>query len=292
MFKGSITALITPFRNGAIDEAAFQSLIEWQIGQGTDGLVPCGTTGESPTLSHREHERVIDLCVEAAAGRAPVIAGTGSNSTEEAIALTRHAREAKASAALIVTPYYNKPTQAGLYAHFKAIALAVDLPLIVYNIPGRSVVDLSVDTMARLAKDCPTIVGVKDATADLARPLATTQALGPDFLQLSGEDATALAFLVNGGHGCISVSANVAPALCARLHDAWRDGQVQEAMRVNQRLFPLNKALFLETSPAPVKYAASLLGRSTPTMRLPLVETQDATRRAVEAGLRHAGLYN
>jgi 4-hydroxy-tetrahydrodipicolinate synthase len=222
----------------------------------------------------------------------PVIAGTGSNSTEEAIALTRHAREQKAAAALIVTPYYNKPTQAGLYAHFKAIALAVDLPLIVYNIPGRSVVDMSVETMARLAKDCPSVVGVKDATADLTRPLATTQTLGPDFLQLSGEDGTALAFLASGGHGCISVAANVAPALCARLQDSWRDGAVAEAMRVNQRLYPLNRALFLETNPAPVKYAASLLGKSSPALRLPLVETQDATKRAVEGALRHAGLYN
>jgi 4-hydroxy-tetrahydrodipicolinate synthase len=293
MFRGSITALMTPFKNGGIDESAFQSLIEWQIAEGTDGLVPCGTTGESPTLSHGEHERVIDLCIEAAGGRVPVIAGTGSNSTEEAIALTRHARKAKASAALIVTPYYNKPTQAGLYAHYRAIAAAVDLPLIVYNIPGRSVVDLSVETLARLVKDCPNIVGVKDATADLTRPLATIAALGPDFLQLSGEDATALAFLASGGHGCISVAANVAPALCARMQDCWRDGNVAEATRLNHRLYPLNRALFLETNPSPVKYAAALLGRSAPGVRLPLVEVQlDTTKRALEAGLRHAGLYN
>ena len=290
MFKGSIVALITPFRDGQIDEAAFSALVEWQIEAGTDGLVPVGTTGESPALNHKEHERLIDLCVEAAGGRVPVIAGTGSNCTEEAITLTAHARSAGANGALVVTPYYNKPTQRGLHAHYKAIADAVDIPLVIYNIPGRSVVDMSVETMARLAKDCPNIVGVKDATADLNRPLATREAIGPEFCQLSGEDATAFAFLASGGHGCISVTANVAPALCAEMHDAWQVGNVGRVMELNHMLYPLNKALFLESSPAPVKYAAAKLGRSTAEMRLPLVEVTDETKEAVDAALRHAAI--
>ncbi len=290
MFKGSIVALITPFRDGRIDEAAFSALVEWQIEAGTDGLVPVGTTGESPALSHQEHERLIDLCVEAAGGRVPVIAGTGSNCTEEAVSLTAHARSAGANGALVVMPYYNKPTQRGLYAHYRAIADAVDIPMVIYNIPGRSVVDMSVETMARLAKDCPNIVGVKDATADLTRPLATREAIGPEFCQLSGEDATAFAFLASGGHGCISVTANVAPALCAEMHDAWQAGNVGRAMELNHVLYPLNKALFLESSPAPVKYAAAKLGRSTAEVRLPLVGVTDETKEAVDAALLHAAI--
>jgi 4-hydroxy-tetrahydrodipicolinate synthase len=289
MFSGSITALITPFRDGKVDEPAFQSLCEWQIGNGTRGLVPCGTTGESPTLSHAEHERVVTLCVEAAKGRVPVIAGTGSNSTEEAISLTRHAKQAGATAALVVTPYYNKPTQEGLYRHFQAIHDAVDLPVIIYNIPGRSVVDMSVETMARLA-ELPNIVGVKDATADLARPVRIRLACGPDFCQLSGEDATAPAFLAQGGHGCISVTSNVAPRLCADLHAAWDRRDLDEVSRIRDLLMPLHHAMFVETSPSPVKYAASLLGLAISDVRLPLVEPSATTKKLVEDAMRGAGL--
>ncbi len=291
MFEGSFTALITPFRNGAVDEQAFQSLVEWQIAEGTDGLVPCGTTGESPTLSHREHERVVDLCIEATKGRVPVLAGTGSNSTEEAISLTRHAKESGADGALVVTPYYNKPTQEGLYQHFKAIHDAVDIPIIIYNIPGRCVVDMTVETMARLAA-LPNIVGVKDSSNDPARPSLTRRACGPDFVQLSGEDAARLALLGSGGHGCISVTANVAPRLCAELHDAWRDGDIARATELQERLMPLHQALFLETSPAPVKYAASRLGLCEATVRLPLVEPSPATRERIDAAMRAVGLLN
>ncbi len=293
MFKGSITALMTPFQaDGSVDEGAFKALVEWQIEEGTHGLVPVGTTGESPTLSHDEHQRVIDLCIDVAGGRVPVIAGTGSNSTAEAISLTRHAKDAGADAALIVTPYYNKPHQGGLYDYYKNIADAVDIPIIVYNVPPRTSVDIAVDTLARLRRECPNIVGVKDATADLARPLATRDACGPDFCQLSGEDATALALLVNGGVGCISVTSNVAPRLCAELHNAWQRGDLQSAQEINHRLYPLSKALFLETSPAPVKYAASLLNRASTTVRSPLVPTSEATQAAVRAAMVHAGLLN
>src|SRR5579859_3124521 len=252
MFKGSITALITPFSGGAVDEKSFQSFVDWQIKEGSHGLVPCGTTGESPTLSHAEHNRVVELCVEASAGRVPVIAGAGSNSTEEAIELTRHAKKAGADAVLVVTPYYNKPTQEGLYQHFKAIHDAVDLPIIIYNIPPRSVVDMSVATMARLAK-LKNIVGVKDATMDLARPLRTRIAIGPEFCQLSGEDITVVPYLSQGGHGCISVTANIAPRLCADLHEAWQRGDLKTVTRVNERLAPLHDAMFCEASPGPVK---------------------------------------
>lgn len=284
MFQGSITALITPFRVGDVEESAFQSLVDWQIKQGTKGLVPCGTTGESPTLSHKEHKRVVELCVEAAGRRVPVIAGTGSNSTAEAIELTRHAKKAGADAALVVTPYYNKPTQEGLYRHFKAVHDAADLPIVIYNIPGRCVIDMSLDTMARLAK-LPNIVGVKDATADLARPLATRLAIGPQFCQLSGEDATALAFLAQGGHGCISVTSNIAPRLCADLHEAWARRDVQAAMAINERLMPLHQALFCETSPGPVKYAAHLLGFCSAETRLPLAEIAEASKEKVKRAL-------
>jgi 4-hydroxy-tetrahydrodipicolinate synthase len=284
MFQGSITALITPFRNGAVDETAFQSFVDWQVKQGTKALVPCGTTGESPTLSHEEHMRVVELCIEAAARRVPVIAGTGSNSTAEAIQLTRHAKQAGADAALVVTPYYNKPTQEGLYQHFRAVHDAAELPIVIYNIPGRCVIDMSVDTMARLAK-LPRIVGVKDATADLARPLATRLAIGPKFCQLSGEDATALPFLAQGGHGCISVTSNIAPKLCAEMHEAWARGDLKTAMALNEKLMPLHQALFCETSPGPVKYAASLLGFCTAETRLPLAEIADASKERVKRAL-------
>lgn len=289
MFRGSIVAIVTPFRDGAVDEKAFAELIEWHIESGTAGFVPVGTTGESPTLDHAEHRRVIELCIEITAGRRPVIAGTGSNATAEAISLTRHAKAAGADAALIVTPYYNKPTQAGLFAHYKAIHDAVDLPIIIYNIPGRSVVDMSPQTMARLA-ELPNIVGVKDASNDITRPLATREVCGPDFCQLSGEDGNALAFLAHGGHGCISVTANAAPALCAAMHEAWNAGRPAEALAIQRRLFPLHNALFLETNPAPVKYAVSRLGRAGGELRLPLVEVTEATRKAVDAALEYAGL--
>lgn len=291
MFKGSITALITPFTNGRVDEAAFQKFVQWQIDQGSEAVVPCGTTGESPTLSHEEHMRVTELCVEVTKGKVPVIAGTGSNSTEEAVSLTRHAKEAGAEAVLVVTPYYNKPTQEGLYQHYKAIHDAVDIPIMIYNIPGRSIVDMSVETMARLS-ELPHIVGVKDATNDAVRPLETRIACGPDFCQLSGEDPALMALLVHGGHGCISVTANVAPRQCAELHDAWMGGDHGRALAVQERLMPLHRALFAETSPAPVKYAASLLGLCAPDVRLPLVETGPATRERVEATMRSAGVLN
>lgn len=291
MFKGSIVALLTPFRNGAVDERAFQDFVEWQISQGTHGLVPCGTTGESPTLSHAEHKRVVALCVEAAKRRVPVIAGTGSNSTAEAIDFTRHAKSAGADGALIVCPYYNRPTQEGLYQHFKAIQDAVELPIIIYNIPIRTAVDMSVATMARLAK-LPNIVGVKDATNDLARPLRTRHAIGPDFCMVSGEDVTALAFNAQGGVGCISVTANVAPRACADMQEAWQKGDIARATRINDRLAALHDALFVETSPAPVKYAASLLGKATPEVRPPLVAASAEAQAKVEQAMRVAGVLN
>ena len=292
MFKGSLVALITPMRaDGTLDEKAFQELVEWQVAEGTEGLVPVGTTGESPTLSHAEHMRVVELCVEVARGRVPVIAGAGSNSTAEAIAFTRHAKEAGADGALIVSPYYNKPTQEGLFLHFTAIADAVDLPIIVYNIPARSVVYISVETMARLAKH-PNIVGVKDATANLARPLHTKRTAGEAFCQLSGEDHTALAFNAAGGVGCISVTANVAPRLCYEMQRAWREGRLGEAMAIQDRLLPLHDALFAETSPAPVKYAASLLGKSSDHCRLPLAPVSAPVRSRVREAMVSVGLLN
>jgi len=289
MFKGSITALVTPFRDGRLDEKAFKALVEWQIEQGTNGLVPCGTTGESPTLSHDEHDRVVELCVEVARGRVPVIAGTGSNSTAEAIRLTKHAKEAGADGALLVSPYYNKPTQEGLYQHFAAIANAVDIPIILYNIPGRSVVDISVETTERLSR-ISNIVGVKDATADLARPLRTRIACGPDFIQLSGEDATATAFLAQGGVGCISVTSNVAPALCAQMHAAWERGDLKTCFEIRDKLAPLHDVMFCETNPGPAKYALSLLGKCTPDQRLPLVDLSDGAKRKIEGALKGLGL--
>ena len=289
MFTGSLVALVTPFRNDAVDEAAFQAFVEWQISQGTHGIIPCGTTGESPTLSHTEHKRVVELAIEASGGRIPVIAGTGSNSTAEAIELTRHAKEAGADAALVVTPYYNKPTQDGLYHHFKAIHDAVELPIVIYNIPGRSVIDMTVATMARLAK-LPNIVGVKDATANLQRPLDVRREIGPDFCQLSGEDATIVAFLAQGGVGCISVTANVAPGLCAQLHNAWRAGNYQEVFRIRDLLGPLHNAMFLEPNPCPAKYGVSLLGRCENSVRLPLVTVSKDTEAKVKAEMSKLGL--
>ncbi|MBK1841720.1 4-hydroxy-tetrahydrodipicolinate synthase [Azospirillum sp. YIM B02556] len=291
MFHGSIVALLTPFKGGKVDEKAFQSFVEWQVAQGTHGLVPCGTTGESPTLTHEEHNRVVELCIEAAGGKVPVMAGTGSNSTDEAVALTRHARQAGAQAALVVTPYYNKPSQEGLYQHFKAIHDAADLPIFIYNIPGRSVVDMSVATMARLAK-LPNIVGVKDATADLSRPSRLLQEVGPDFIQLSGEDATALGFNAQGGVGCISVTANIAPALCSAMQTAWAKGDLKEAFRLRDVLSPLHDSMFVETSPAPVKFAASLLGLGSDEVRLPLVPATETARAAVRGAMSKAGLLS
>jgi 4-hydroxy-tetrahydrodipicolinate synthase len=291
MFSGSITALVTPFADGKIDDSAFQRFVDWQINQGSNGLVPSGSTGESATLSHAEHEHVIRLCVEATAKRVPVIAGTGSNSTSEAISLTRAAEALGADAALVVMPYYNKPSQEGLYQHFKAIHDSSGLPIIVYNIPGRSVVDMSVETMARLAK-LPRIAGVKDATADLTRPTRTRHAIGPDFCQLSGEDPSICAFLAQGGHGCISVTANVAPALCSGLQAAWRQGNIAEMARIRDLLTPLNAALFAEVNPVPVKYAVSRLGFGAPSLRLPLIEASEETRAAVDEAMRFAGILN
>jgi 4-hydroxy-tetrahydrodipicolinate synthase len=289
MFRGSITALITPFKDGEVDQAAFQSFVEWQIREGTHGLVPVGTTGESPTLSHEEHKRVVELCIEAAAGRVPVMAGSGSNSTEEAIALTRHAKQAGADAALVVTPYYNKPTQEGLYAHYKAIAEAVDIPIFIYNIPGRSVVNMSVETMARLA-ELPNIVGVKDATGDLTRPSLQRWKIGPDFIQLCGDDGIALGFNAHGGVGCISVAANVAPNLVSQFQNATLQGNFARALELQDQLMPLHHALFIETNPTPAKYAASLLGKCTDEVRLPMVPVTEPTRQIVRAAMEHAGL--
>ena len=291
MFRGSMTALITPFKDGKVDEDAYQSFVDWQINEGTDALVPCGTTGESPTLNHGEHKRVTELCIEVAADRVPVIAGTGSNSTDEAVQLTIHAKKAGAAAALVVTPYYNKPTPEGQYRHYKAICDAADLPVLIYNIPGRSVIDMSVETMARLA-ELPNIVGVKDATSDLARPIATRLAISKDFCQISGEDATIVPFLAAGGVGCISVTANIAPRLCADLHQAWQGGDMDTVMDLQDRMMPLHMAMFCETSPGPVKYAASLLGKCNAEVRLPICEISKANKEHVKQAMVGAGLLN
>ncbi|MSO75087.1 MAG: 4-hydroxy-tetrahydrodipicolinate synthase [Alphaproteobacteria bacterium] len=289
MFKGYFTALITPFRQGKVDEAAYRALIDWQIAEGIGGLVPCGTTGESPTLSHDEHHRVVEICIEQAKGRVPVIAGAGSNSTAEAVEFTRHAKKAGATAALHVMPYYNKPTQAGLYEHFKAINDAVDIPVLIYNIPPRSVVNMTVETMTRLSK-LKNIVGVKDATADLARPTLMRIAAGPDFCQMSGEDGTALAFFAQGGHGCISVTSNVAPRQCVEVYKAWADGDFKKALDLHTRLMTLHDAMFVETNPMPVKYAAGLLGKCTGELRLPMVTPLPGSRERIEAAMRGVGL--
>lgn len=292
MFHGSMVALVTPMRaDGSIDEAAFARFIDWQIAEGTQGIIPVGTTGESPTLSHDEHKRVVEIAIKTAAGRVPVIAGAGSNSTAEAIGLAKHAKSAGADAVLVVTPYYNKPTQEGLFRHYTAIADEADIPVIIYNIPGRSVIDMSVETMARLARH-KNIVGVKDATANLTRPLHTTRACGADFAQLSGEDHTAIAYLASGGHGCISVTANVAPRLCAEMHNAWAVGDVKAAMAIQARLVPLHDAMFVESNPGPVKFAVSLLGYGTNTSRLPMAPVAASTEQKVRAAMVEVGLLN
>ena len=288
--KGSIPALITPMRGGKVDEAAFRQLVAWQIAEGSHGLVPCGTTGESPTLSHEEHMRVVQICVEEANGRVPVIAGAGSNSTEEALMLTRHAKSVGADAVLSVTGYYNKPSQEGMYRHFATIAEAVDIPILLYNIPGRAIVEISVDTMARLSK-IANIVGVKDATANLMRPSRERLACAKDWRLLSGEDATALGYMAHGGHGCISVTANVAPKLCSQFQEACMQGAFGAALTIQDRLMPLHDAMFCEPSPAPVKYAASLLGMSTDEVRLPMMAASDAARETVKAAMASAGLW-
>jgi len=287
--RGSNTALITPFANGKVDDAAFCRLVEWQIAEGTHGLVPVGTTGESPTLTYDEHIHVIDLCIKTTRGRVPVIAGTGSNSTAEAIELSLHAQAAGADAVLIVTPYYNKPTQEGLYQHFKAINDAINIPLVIYNIPGRSIVDMSVETMARLGH-LKNIAGVKDATADLQRASQQRLALGPNFRLFTGDDATALGFMAHGGHGCISVASNIAPRLCAEFQNACMAGDFARALRLHEQLMPLHDVMFIEANPGPVKYIASQLGLCSDEMRLPLVPPSEAARAKIDAALAATGL--
>ena len=290
MFKGSYTALITPFSGGAIDEKAFEKLVDWQIAEGTHGLVPVGTTGESPTLSHDEHKHVVELCVKVARKRVPVIAGAGSNSTKEAIDFTRHAKKVGADATLHSTGYYNKPTQEGLFRHFKAISDAVDLPIFLYNVPVRTIVDIQVATMARCAK-LKNVVGVKDATANVARVTQQRLTCGNDFVQLSGEDGTALGFMAHGGHGCISVTANVAPRLCSDFQNACLKGDYKTALALQDRLMALHDALFVETNPAPVKYAAFRLGLiDSPECRLPLAPISEASKKAVDEALARTGL--
>jgi len=290
-FRGSFTALVTPFKNGSIDEQAFRSLVEWQITEGTNGLVPVGTTGESPTLSHEEHRQVVEWCIDQAKERVPVIACAGSNSTREAVDLARHAEQAGADAVLVVTPYYNKPTQEGMYQHFKAINDAIGIPIIIYNIPPRSVIDMSVDTMKRLF-ELKNIAGVKDATANMVRVSQQRAAMGEGFNQLSGEDATALGFMAHGGHGCISVTSNVAPRLCAEFQGACLRGDYTAALKLQDKLMPLHQNLFIETSPAPAKYALSLLGKIADAVRLPMVALSDKSKAAVRDAMVHAGLVN
>ena len=290
-FRGSLTALVTPFKNGALDEAGLRDLVNWQIEQGSHGLVPVGTTGESPTLSHEEHNKVTEWCVEEAKGRVPVIAGAGSNSTREAVALAKHAEKAGADAVLVVTPYYNKPTQEGMYHHFKAVNDAIGIPIIIYNIPPRSVVDLSVETMTRLF-ELKNIAGVKDATANLARVSQQRHAMGPDFIQLSGEDMTALAYMAAGGHGCISVVANVAPKPCAELMSAVMKGDYAAALKIQDRLTPLHDAIFKEPGLAGAKHGLKLLGRVHEEVRLPLVTVTPPTGKVIRDEMVYAGLLN
>lgn len=289
MIKGSITALVTPFKNGELDEQGFQDFIEWQLNNGTHGLVPCGTTGESPTLSDQEHRRVIELCIEATNGRVPVIAGAGSNETRVSIAYAKHAKELGADAALIVTPYYNKPSQEGLYQHFKAISEAVDIPIIVYNVPSRSVVDISNETMGRLSK-LPTVIGCKDATGDISRVVGLTDRCGEDFIQLSGDDPTSLGHALHGGHGAISVGSNIAPREYADFHEALMAKDFIKAKALNQKLDRLHKDVFLDPSPAPTKYALNLLGKMTADVRLPITECRDETKTIVKSAMTRAGL--
>ncbi len=291
MFKGSYVALVTPFKNGGekIDETSFAEMVEWHVEQGTHGLVPCGTTGESPTISESEQKRLIEIAVEASAGRIPVMAGAGSNSTAKTIQLTQIAKDAGANAVLLVTPYYNKPNAEGLYQHFKAVHDSVEIPIILYNIPGRSVIRMSDDTIERIA-GLPHVVGIKDATGDLEQPLRTKCALGDNFFQLSGEDTTIVPFLSQGGVGCISVTANVAPKLCADLHNSWTQGNLDRVIEINEMLLPLHEAMFCETNPAPAKYALSLIKKINPNVRLPLVEISEASKRKVQEAMQKVGL--
>lgn len=291
LFRGSYVALVTPFSNGVVDEAAFRKLVSWQIDQGTNGLIPVGTTGESPTLSHDEHKQVVELCIDEAAGRVPVIAGAGSNATAEAVDFVRHASQAGADAVLVVTPYYNKPTQNGLMRHYEAVADASDVPVVIYDIPGRSVVSMDIDTMVALAEH-DNITGVKDSSQDLSRPTMLANAIGSGFSLLSGEDGTALPFRAAGGHGCISVTANIAPRLLSDMHAAWDKGDIAEAMAINARLMPLHSAMFCETSPGPVKYAASLLGMGSEDMRLPMTSISDASKQTIKQVMQQLELIS
>ena len=293
MFKGSIPALLTPFNdNGTVDYNAFAAHVEWQLAEGSHGLVPVGTTGESPTLSHEEHKRVVEVCVETANKRVPVIAGAGSNNTVEAIELARHAEKVGADALLVVTPYYNKPTQKGLIAHFSAIAEAVKLPIVIYNIPGRSVIDMSPETMGKLAHAHKNIVGVKDATGKIERVSEQRITCGKDFVQLSGEDASALGFNAHGGVGCISVTSNVAPRLCAEFQEATLANDKDRALELQDRLMPLHKAIFIEPGLAGAKYALSQLGKVENIVRSPLTTVEESTAEKIDAAMKHAGLVN
>jgi 4-hydroxy-tetrahydrodipicolinate synthase len=291
MFKGSFTALITPFKNGKFDETSFRSLIDFQINSGTHGLVPTGTTGESPTLSHDEHIRIVEVCIEQSNNKVPIIAGTGSNSTDEAIYLTKHAEKAGADAALVVTPYYNKPSQEGLLQHFTEIANSVNIPIVIYNIPGRSVIDMTNETMAKLYK-LKNIVGVKDATGDIPRVYSTKNDVGKDYILLTGDDSTTLAFMTYGGHGAISVTSNIAPQLCSEFQNLCMDKKFYEASIINDQLMPLHRALFLESSPGPVKYAASVLGLCSEEVRLPVTTISKETKESIDSALRHASLID
>ncbi|MDG4889881.1 MULTISPECIES: 4-hydroxy-tetrahydrodipicolinate synthase [unclassified Mesorhizobium] len=292
MFKGSITALVTPFAEGRVDEVALRTHVEWQIKEGSSGLVPCGTTGESPTLSHAEHKKVVEITIETAKGRVPVIAGAGSNSTAEAIDFVRHAQQAGADGLLIVSPYYNKPTQEGIYQHFKAIDAEATVPIIVYNIPGRSVIDIQVETLARIFKECRNVSGVKDATGNILRPSLERMACGREFNLLTGEDGAALGYMAHGGHGCISVTANVAPRLCADFQKACLNFDFAAALELQDRLMPLHRALFLETNPAGPKYALQRLGRMRDDLRLPLVTVSPSVQAAIDEAMRYAGILS
>ena len=290
MLRGSITALMTPFANGAVDEKAFSAFVDWQIAQGSHGLVPMGTTGENPTVSHEEHRRVVQICVETTNKRVPVVAGAGSNSTAEAVSLARFAEQVGADAVLTVVPYYNKPNQEGLFQHFSAIAGAIGLPVVLYSVPGRTIVDLSVDTIARLRDAHDNIIGVKDATADLGRASLQRDKLGADFILLSGEDITALGFNAHGGHGCISVTANIAPKLCAEMQELSLAGDYKGALAIQDKLVHLHRTLFIEPNPTGLKYAANRLNLCANEVRLPLVPIARGTEEAIDAALAHAGL--
>ena len=289
LFHSSYTALLTPFKDNKVDYSSYKELIDFQINNGTHGLVPVGTTGESPTLSHDEHKKLIEVCIEQSNGRVPVIAGAGSNSTSEAVDFVKHACSAGADGLLVVTPYYNKPTQSGLLAHYNELIKHTSKPIIIYDIPGRSVIQMTDETMAKLAQD-QFIVGVKDATADLTRPTRLQNVISDDFIELSGEDGTALAYLAAGGHGCISVTANIAPKLLSRMHNAWRQGDINTAQEINKKLMPLHDALFCETSPGPLKYAASLLGICSSDARLPIVEIEEDSKLKVKNALKQTGM--